>query len=920
MKIKSIVKKKIFVQKHSESGQINGLYFEPNLHPIQHKVEYKADFPDIDLDFLPEAREQIKAYITERYGKDCVCNVGTHIGYQPMAALHDAARAFGHGLKESEVVTKDLPAEFNSMDAETAKKEFPEVATFAEKFPDVFDMAYKMDGRIKTQGKHAGGVIISSVPLRDYMPLTMREGQWSSAWTEGETAQLSRFGFVKFDLLGITTLSYIYKCLKNMKENKGIEIEWDIDPEDDRAGWEILSDGTRNKIKFSDQLSNLTANTCKLDTIFQFDTDLAKSIIAKGKITNFNDFVVYTALGRPGPLKMIDDYIARRDGKKEWKEANKITEYLSSTFNVPTFQEQLTEIWQGVAGMTGPEAQAALKVIRKKKVDQMEKIKKKWMEGATRFLSKESAEKWWKKQEDFGMYAFNKCLAPTTQVITSKGVIKNINNVMRNEQVYTVTDNGIVSSKVVDIHKNGIKEIYRATFDDGSVVECTMDHKFLTDHGQVPLIDIFENKLSVRGISTNEARTHMRVSGKDSTMVYRRVIQLDYMGECETYDLEVDHPEHNFLLANGICTSNSHSVAYCNISFRCLWLKSHYTTEWWAACLEYAGRDKLSLYMNAARKDGVSFEPFHANYLYAGFTVKDEKIALGLHMIKGFGEKAAAEVAAKKKDVKDPIDTFEKFMNYYQLGRTQMEALIKLGAFDSFPQCSNRKALWAWWQYKYGKSAEDKEVQRDINWSLRWTKEQITSFIEVQKTKYLQDRPKAKKIPEKILNWAPANVHIDCKYEFQKLNINHKTPEFKMCNKIDATFEDILKLFTIDYTLSEKLAIEMEYFDFYWTSPMKQFKNRNYTIEKAKKNDILEGIITKVVEITTKKNDTFLKLFINDGLEDATVNIWSDQIERLNLDLISKGNGVIMSVKWDQKYQSFNMIDAKQMRQLERIC
>jgi DNA polymerase III alpha subunit len=789
VRIKQVTQKRVFVKRMEVATEVAGVHFEPGDHPIDARVEYKADFPDIDLDFLPEARENIKAYITERYGKDCVCNVGTHISYQPMAALHDAARALGKGLKESEAVTKDLPLEFNSMDEETAKKEFPQIAKFAEQFPDVFHMAYKMDGRIKTQGKHAGGVIISSVPLRDYMPLTMKEGQWSSAWTEGETAQLSRFGFVKFDLLGLTTLSYIHGCLQNIQKNKGVRIEWDIDPEDDRVGWKILRDGTKEKIAYSDPVAMNSANLGKVDTVFQFDTDLAKSIISKGGVTRFEDFAVYTALGRPGPLPMIDSYIKRRDGEEQWDEKNKISQMLAPTFNVPTFQEQLTDIWQGIAGMTGPEAQAALKVVRKKKVDQMAKVRQKWMEGATKTLGKDAAEEWWGRQESFAMYAFNR----------------------------------------------------------------------------------------------------------------------------------------------------SHAVAYANISYRCLWLKAHYPTEWWAACLEHAGRDKLPLYMNASRRDGVRFRAYDANDLHATFIVEGEEIIPGLHMIKGFGEKAAQEFEEKRRQrtiegiggrvagVMPTIETLEQFIYYYEPGRTQIEALIKMGAFDSFREGKNRKALWAWWQYKYGSNDEDREMKRKILWSLRWAPEQVAEQRNRMRDSYLGANVKRKKVPDKIVKWVPDAVHLDCQYRFEpKAQIDRESEAYKQCAKIKPSFEDISRLFAEDFSLRERLSMEMEYLGFYWTSPMKQFQVAGHTIENGKTKDpkeivVIEGIVKRTMMLTTKKGDSYMKILISDGLEEALVNIWGTEFERLNHDLIDSGTGLRIEATWDERFQSFTPVDVSRITGLQIV-
>jgi DNA polymerase-3 subunit alpha len=200
----------------------------------KHIVEYHPDFPDIDFDFLPDARDHIKKYAEDKYGSKHVCSVGLWQTYNAKLALQDAATALGYERREVMVVCKNLPEEFDKMPLEQAIDEFENFAAFAKDKPDVVNLAYKMTGKIKAQGKHAGGIIISAVPIKDFVPLTLcgTQGskQWTSAWTEGMAAsQLSKFGFVKFDLLGLLNISYIYNCKRIIKENYGITI--------DLSGW-----------------------------------------------------------------------------------------------------------------------------------------------------------------------------------------------------------------------------------------------------------------------------------------------------------------------------------------------------------------------------------------------------------------------------------------------------------------------------------------------------------------------------------------------------------------------------------------------------------------------------------------------------------------------------------------------------------
>lgn len=770
MRIVSIREKRATLKRHEAQVEVGGITAMPALHPIPHNIEYKADFPDIDIDFIPEAREPIKAFAAEKYGADCVCNVGTYVFYQPKAALHDAARALGMGVREAERLTKNLPLEFNYLKPEQGREEYPEVDVFARAFPEVFEMAYKMVGRIKTRGKHAGGVIISSVPLKDHMPLFMNDGQWCSAWTEGQGSdQLSKFGFIKFDLLGVVTQAYIYECLKNIKANRDIDIEWDIDIEEDRAGWECLPDGQRNKIPFSDSKTQEEASAGHTDSVFQFTSDLAKSIISKGGITSIHDYTVYTALGRPGPLPMIDHYIARRDGQEDWDDTDAdINKALGSTYGVIVYQEQLTEMWQNKAGMSGPEAQAALAVVRKKKLEKLPQVQKRWMRGAmAKGMAQSDAERWWENQRTFGSYAFNK----------------------------------------------------------------------------------------------------------------------------------------------------SHSVSYINTSFRCMWLKTHYPGEWWAGVLTHCNREKIPGFMAVARRE-AKMRGFDAEHMLGTFSAVGDEVIPSLHIIKGVGHKAADALQAHHPG--RPFESLEDFLEVYkdasEVNKTIIEALIKMGAFDRVPGCSNRKATWAWWQYKHGGDADSKTFRRLIKWSLAWPEEYIHNVRKDMARQYFLDHPNRKKMPPKIKNWIPKNRHeaVDLVLKDPESLPAYRDARYKMASKIEATREEVNALVGADYSLEEMLVIERDYLGFWWSNPMDMFKTTDddATIHEAKKQEsghYVECIVLSTRVKETTNGDPFITMKVTDGFEEALIQVWSSEIAINNEAFFQKGAGLKVFVIWQEKYQSFNL-------------
>tara|TARA_R100001244_G_scaffold25113_2_gene25426 strand:- start:81691 stop:85476 length:3786 start_codon:yes stop_codon:yes gene_type:complete len=465
---------------------------------IPHKVEYHPDFPDIDIDFLPEAREHVKKYAKKQYGDDFVCTVGMWIRYKTKLALQDAATALGVNRGEVIAVCKHLPEEFDTMPFDQAYEEFENFKIFADENPELVRLAYGMTGKIKAQSKHAGGLIISSVPIRDHVPLTYSgkkgDKQWTSEWTEGMAdSQLSKFGLVKFDILGLINIAYIWNCKKLVAKNHGVKIDFeDIDPEDDRAGWAEYADGRVEKILLNDPDTLEAADNLKLASIFQFDTDFQQSVVEKGGVRSFMDLVIYTSLGRPGPLPMIDVYIGNRDDQLEgWNDVLHpiMKDILKETKGVLTFQEQLLRTWTELCGFTMPEAESAQKAVKKKRIEILDKIGPKVIEGAAGLIGQDEAEALWDKMVSFGRYCFNKCLASDTIIIdplTNESMtIEELYQSKKSFNLLSYDGNKPFIDEVVDVYYNGKQEVFEIEFSHGIKQTVTIGHKFMNEFGEM---------------------------------------------------------------------------------------------------------------------------------------------------------------------------------------------------------------------------------------------------------------------------------------------------------------------------------------------------------------------------------------------------------------------------------------------------
>lgn len=303
--------------------------------------------------------------------------------------------------------------------------EHESLMAFARKYPGVIDMAARLVGRVKNPGKHAGAIIIADRDLFGNVPMLFdnNAGQWVSLWTEGRNTQLSKFGYNKWDILGLKNLAYIWDCCQMIERNHGVSFRPPkggsamdgllkyVDPEIDQAGVYWDPDGKEVKISLNDPDALALANECKTDAIFQFDTDLAKQILSNG-VRRFWDLLIFNAMGHPGPMAMIPEYVNRRDdADQKWRqdEHPMAVEVLEDTLGVIVFQEQLTGLWQRIAGFTGPESQDARKAVAKKWRDKLKPIRQKWIDGAARHLGVTLATEWWDgRMETFGRYAFNK--------------------------------------------------------------------------------------------------------------------------------------------------------------------------------------------------------------------------------------------------------------------------------------------------------------------------------------------------------------------------------------------------------------------------------------------------------------------------------------------------------------------------------
>ena len=380
-----------------------------------------GDMPDIDTDYLPAVRDYLKnEWAPKTFGNQYVCNIGNYTTFGIKSSLIDMVRVHNEDRGEILALTTNLQTkddEGKALTWDSAMKTDPALKKYCDEHPDIAKAAQKLINRNRGTGIHAGGLIVSSIPLTDLVPLIKRkDSPQASAWGEGLHGQdLQPVGLVKFDLLVISNLLQIAKCCKLIKDRKGID---KICAAPGQGNWSNI-DEYRN-----DSKALAMADEGDLKCIFQFDSPGIRSLAKAGGVTRFEDLVAYSALYRPGPLnmKMHERYVARKRGREEYKLHPILNEILKDTYGVIVYQEQVMKILNVVGNIPTRDVETVRKAISKKKVEQFIKYKETFINNGKKNLdcSQKEAEDLFELLISFSEYGFNKAHAVCYTHVSSR--------------------------------------------------------------------------------------------------------------------------------------------------------------------------------------------------------------------------------------------------------------------------------------------------------------------------------------------------------------------------------------------------------------------------------------------------------------------------------------------------------------------
>ena len=375
------------------------------LDPIEHNLLFerfinpeRISMPDFDIDFCMDKRDMVIDYVGQKYGKSAVSQIATFGTMAARAVVRDVARALGKPYAMGDRISKMIPF-IPGMTLEKAISSqpiFKKMIQDEEEVSEIIDLAYKLEGIARNVGKHAGGIVIAPGSIADFCP-TYFDPQSDSTMTQFDKDDVETIGLVKFDFLGLRTLTVIDRSIKTINEYLLSENKAPLDlyslSLDDPKVFELLASG-------------------RTTAVFQLESTGMRELIRRLQPTKFEEIVALLALYRPGPLEsgMHDEFVDRKHGKSKVTYPHELlAPVLSETYGVILYQEQVMQAAQVLAGYSLGQADILRRAMGKKKIEEMEQQRQIFVDGcAANDIKKITAEKIFDLIEKFAGYGFNK--------------------------------------------------------------------------------------------------------------------------------------------------------------------------------------------------------------------------------------------------------------------------------------------------------------------------------------------------------------------------------------------------------------------------------------------------------------------------------------------------------------------------------
>ncbi len=373
-----------------------GLYFERFMDPE------RDEMPDIDIDICQTRRQEVINYVREKYGH--VAQIITFGRLKARAAIRDICRALNVPLAEADRVAKLVPEELK-MTIDKALQREPELKRLYEQdatIRKVLDIGRRLEGLARHASVHAAGVVVADQPLDTLVPLH-KPANAGEVTTQFEGPTVEKVGLLKMDFLGLRTLSQIQRACDLVQQHHGVAIDLD-------------------RIDLTDQKVYGLFQRAETRGIFQFESGGMRDVLLKIRPNRIEDLIAANALFRPGPMEYIDEFVARKHGRKQWTTPHPVmTEVLEETYGIMVYQEQVSRLVNRLGGIPLRRAFRLAKAISKKKTAMIEAEHGPFIEGAVaKGVKREVAEQVFADILKFGGYAFNKAHSTGYAVVAYK--------------------------------------------------------------------------------------------------------------------------------------------------------------------------------------------------------------------------------------------------------------------------------------------------------------------------------------------------------------------------------------------------------------------------------------------------------------------------------------------------------------------
>ena len=455
------------------------LLFERFLNPE------RVTMPDFDIDFCQDNRDRVIDYVKRKYGGQAVSQIATFGTLGAKAVVRDAGRVLDLPYSKCDTLSKLIP--HNPADPWTLDRALAEEPAFAEavaadeEYKELVELSRPLEGLTRNVGMHAGGVLIAPGKLTDFCPLYSAGGGDAAVISQYDKDDVEAIGLVKFDFLGLTTLTILSLTLDYVRRlDPSFTPTLETLPLDDAATFEIFKQGA-------------TA------AIFQFESRGMREQLKRARPDRFEDLIALNALYRPGPMEQIPDFIDRKHGRKRVEYLHpSIEPILAETYGIMVYQEQVMRIAQVVAGYSLGGADKLRRAMGKKKADEMAEQRSVFVEGAkAKGVRAETATQLFDLMEKFAGYGFNKCVVGSTLVQDARtGARRTVKELFdaRADLAFTVHALGVDwklrPRPVRDVVWNGRREVFELCTALGRRIVATDNHPLRTLEGWTVVRDL----------------------------------------------------------------------------------------------------------------------------------------------------------------------------------------------------------------------------------------------------------------------------------------------------------------------------------------------------------------------------------------------------------------------------------------------